>query len=154
MKKILLIFQRLKHPRVRKRLKIALSVYAIGFLLAIAFKVVYDIGFFNARALDDEKMAKLRSSISREKAVLTIESAQRIVSGALKENPRDPKTVVTRIIGHDPKLSSIVIENNQQQRVAWIIDMRLFFVGDLLDAAGYNLTESAARRHNVNNAGY
>lgn len=145
--------KKLKNPRVRKRLKIALSVYAVGILLAITFKIVYDIGYFNARALESEKKAK-RQSIPSVNVVLNKQSAQRIVSGALKENPANPKTIVRRIISHDRDASSIVIEKNQVKKVAWIVDMRLFFIGDIFDTTGYNLTKAVERKHNINNAGY
>lgn len=152
--KFSVFIKKLKNPRVRKRLKIALSVYGIGILLGIAFKVVYDIGYFNAQALDNEKMEKLRELSSYKPVALTEQFVQRIVSGALKEDPANPETVVERIISHNRKLSSIVIKKNNVKRVAWIIDMRLFFVGDILDAKGYNLTKAVERKHNINNASY
>jgi len=146
--KLSVFIKRLKHPRVRKRLKIALSVYATIIILGISFKTVYNIGFFNARALEDEKRAK-RNPTPFIRRVMTKEYAQGIVSSALKEDPTNPKTIVERISSSNRKLSSIVIKNNGVRKVAWIIDMRLFFVGDLLDEGGYNLTKAVERKHNI-----
>ena len=84
--------------------------------------------------------------------VLTMESAQRIVSGALKEDPTNPKTIVTQIIDNNHKLATIIIENNKLKKIAWIIDMHLFFTGDLFNDAGYNLTVGIEQQHNINRA--
>ena len=80
------------------------------------------------------KMIKTLSYLVRI-PVLTMESAQRIVSGALKEDPTNPKTIVDQIIDNNHKLSTIIIENNKLKKIAWIIDMRLFFTGDLFNDA-------------------
>lgn len=150
---ISIFIKKLSHPRVRRRLKIALSVYAVAIVLGLTGKLVYDIGYFNAQALENEKKAKL-PAISIKREVLSIEAAQRIVSGALKENRTQPQTVVHQIIDNNPKLSTIIIKNNNIKKVAWIIDMRLFFTGDLFNEEGYNLTKGIERQHNINNAGY
>ncbi len=144
--------KKLKNPRVRKRLKIALSVYAIGIMLAIGSKVVYDIGYFNALALDKEKKAKRYSPAA--KVVLTTEYAQRIVSGALKEDPANPQTIVERISSNNRDVAAIVIKSGSVKQVGWIVDMRLFFVGDIFDGTGYNLTKAIERKHGINDAGY
>jgi len=146
--KFSIFIKRLKHPRVRKRLKIALSVYATIIILGISFKTVYNIGFFNARALEDEKRAK-RNPTPFIRRVMTKEYAQSIVSSALKEDSTNPKTIVERVSSSNRKLSSIVIKNDGVRKVAWIIDMRLFFVGDLFDEGGYNLTKAVERKHNI-----
>ncbi len=153
MKKLAVVIKKFKNPRVRKRLKIALSVYAVGVILGITFKVVYDIGYFNALAFDEEKLAKRQSS-PRINTELNKQSAQRIVTGALQENPANPQTIVNRILGHNRDATSIVIEKNKVKKIAWIIDKRWFFVGDIFDATGYNLSDAAERKHNINNAGY
>jgi hypothetical protein len=149
--KFSVFIKRLKNPRVRKRLKIALSVYAVAIILGISFKTVYNIGYFNAKALDDEKRAK-RNPTPFIQRVMTKQYAQRIVSSVLKEDPANPKTIVERISSNSRKLSSIVIKNNGVKKVAWIIDMRLFFVGDLLDEGGYSLTKAGERKHNITNS--
>ncbi|MCK9395818.1 MAG: hypothetical protein M0Q44_09535 [Methylobacter sp.] len=140
------IIKKLSNPRVRRRLKIGLSVYAGMAVLGLLFKIVYDIGYFNAQSLKDDKNAELPNT----HPVLTMESAQRIVSGALKEDPANPKTIVDQIINNNQKLSTVIIENNKLKRIAWIIDMRLFFTGDLFNNEGYNLTEGIERQHNIN----
>lgn len=144
--KIRIIIKKLSNPRVRRRLKIGLCVYAGVVMLGLMFKLVYDIGYFNAQSLKNDKNAELPVTYP----VLTIEFAQRIVSGALKEDPTNPKTVVDQIIDNDHKLSTIIIENNKLKRIAWIIDMRLFFTGDLFNNEGYNLTEGIEHHHNIN----
>ena len=149
--KLSIFIKRLKHPRVRKRLKIALSVYAAVIILGISFKTIYNIGYFNAKALDDEKRAK-RNPTPFVQRVMTRESAQRIVSSALKEDPLNPQTIVERISNNNRKLSSIVIKNKGVKKVAWIIDMRLFFMGDILDEGGYSLTKAVERKHNITNS--
>jgi hypothetical protein len=83
---------------------------------------------------------------------MTKESAQRIVSSALKEDPLNPQTIVERISNNNRKLSSIVIKNKGVKKVAWIIDMRLFFMGDILDEGGYSLTKAVERKHNITNS--
>jgi hypothetical protein len=150
--KFSIFIKKLSNPRVRKRLKIALSVYGVAIVLAVTGKLVYDVGYFNAQADENEKKAKLPPPIKHEE--LTIESAQRIVSGALKEDPIHPKTIVNQIVDHNRKVSAIIIENNKLKKVAWIIDMRLFFTADLFNEEGYNLTQGLERQHNINNAGY
>jgi hypothetical protein len=78
-----------------------------------------------------------------------MESAQRIVSGALKEDPNNPKTIVNQIIDNNQKLSTIIIENNKLKKIAWIIDMRLFFTGDLFNEEGYNLIDGLEHQYNI-----
>ncbi len=145
--KIRVIVKKLSNPRVRRRLKIGLSVYGVVIMVGLMFKLVYDIGYFNAQSLKNDKNAE--QSITT-RPVLTMESAQRIVSGALKEDPANPKTIVDQIIDNNQKLSTIVIENNKLKNIAWIIDMRLFFTGDLFNDQGYNLTEGIESQHNIN----
>ncbi len=144
------IIKKLSNPRVRRRLKIGLSVYGILIMLGLMFKVVYDIGYFNAQSLKNDKNAELAIT----HPVLTMESAQRIVSGALKEDPTNPKTIVTQIINNNQKLAIIIIESNKLKRIAWIIDMRLFFTGDRFNNEGYNLTEGIEHQHNINRGNY
>lgn len=143
--KIRFILKRLSNPRIKRRLKIALCIWFGGILLAILFKVVYDIGFFDAQSLKDEEIAALPTA----NPVLTIEAAQRIVSGALKEDPNNPETIVDQIVNNDPRLATVVIEKSKVQKVAWIIDMRLFFAGELFNDAGYNLNEGIEKQYNL-----
>jgi len=137
--------KRLSHPRVRRRLKIGLSVWGVAIIISLIAKLAYDIGYFKAQSLIEEKL----SQIPVTHQVLTLESAQRIVSSALKEDINNPKTIVTNIIDNNNKLSTVIIENNNQRKIGWIIEMRLFFVGDLLNDNGYNLTESIELQHNI-----
>ena len=140
--KFSVFIKRLKHPQVRRRLKIGLSVWGVAILLGVLFKAVYDIGYFKAQSLIDNKNA----TIPNVRQVLTMEIAQRIVTGALKEDPSSPKTLVTQIMDNDQKLASILIENNKQKKIAWIIDLHLFFTGDLYNDKGYNLTEAIEKQ--------
>jgi len=137
--------RKLSHPRVRRRLKIGLSVWAVAIFISLVCKLVYDIGYFNAQSLIDEKNAAARVG----RSVLTLELAQRIVSGALKEDTRNPKTIVSQIINNDQKVSTIMIESNQQKKIGWIIDLRLFFTGDVFNDNGYNLTEALEQQYNI-----
>ncbi|MDD2739118.1 MAG: hypothetical protein PHR94_09300 [Methylomonas lenta] len=140
--------QRLSHPRVRRRLKIGLSVWGVMIVISLICKIAYDIGHFKAQSFISDK----NTTTTTTRQVLTNEYAQRVVSGALKEDPNNPKTIVTQVVDNNQKLSTIIIENNKQQRIAWIIDMRLFFMGDLFNDNGYNLTESIEHQHNINNS--
>jgi len=144
--KIRVIIKKLSNPRVRRRLKTALSVSGSVILIGLTFKLGYDIGYFDAQSLENDKNAELPTI----QPVLTMESAQRIVSGALKEDPSNPKTIVDQIIDNNHKLSTIIIENNKQKKIAWIIDMHLFFTDDLFNDEGYNLTEGIEYQHNIN----
>lgn len=144
--KVRVIIKKLSNPRIRRRLKIGLSVYGVVIIIGLLFKLVYDIGYFNAQSLRNDTNTELAITHSE----LTMESAQRIVSGALKEDPTNPKTIVDQIIDSNHKLSTVIIENNKLKKIAWIIDMRLFFTGDLYNDAGYNLTEGFERQHNIN----
>lgn len=146
--KIRFIIKRLSNPRVRRRLKIGLSVFGGAILLVLAFKTVYDIGYFDAQSLENAKNAELPTT----QPVLTMESAQRIVTGALKEDPTNPKTIVIQIIDNNHKLATIIVENNKLNKIAWIIDMHLFFTGDLFNDAGYNLTTGMEQQHNIKRA--
>lgn len=146
--KIRVIIKRLSNPRVRRRLKIGLSVFGGAILLVLAFKTVYDIGYFDAQSLENAKNAELPTT----QPVLTMESAQRIVTGALKEDPTNPKTIVIQIIDNNHKLATIIVENNKLNKIAWIIDMHLFFTGDLFNDAGYNLTTGMEQQHNIKRA--
>ncbi|MEQ1635078.1 MAG: hypothetical protein ABL903_00210 [Methylococcales bacterium] len=143
---ILVNLKRLSNPRVRRRLKIGLSVWAGVMLLGVSYKLVYDVGYFDAHALKNEKLAALPVTQS----TLTMDSAQRIVTAALQEEVSNPKTIVTQIIDDNPKLSTIMIEHNQQKKVAWIVDMRLFFVADVFNNEGYNLTKGYEQHYGVN----
>ena len=140
--KFSVLIKRLKHPQVRRRLKIGLSVWGVAILLSVLFKIVYDIGYFKAQS----KMDNNNTAIPNVRQVLTMEAAQRIVTGALKEDTSSPKTIVTQILENDQKLASIIIENNRQKKVAWIIDLHLFFTGDLYNDKGYNLTEAIEKQ--------
>ena len=115
-------------------------------MLSMTLKIVYDIGYFDAQSLENDKNAELPTT----QPVLTMESAQRIVSGALKEDPTNPQTIVDQIIDNNYKLATIIIENNKVKKIAWIIYMHLLFTGDLFNDAGYNLTESIEQQHNIN----
>ncbi|MDD2759342.1 MAG: hypothetical protein PHH11_03490 [Methylomonas sp.] len=139
------IVRKLSHPRVRRRLKIGLSIWAIAIIIGLTFKLAYDIGYFKAQSLIDAKNA----STPANRPVLTMELAQRIVSGALMEDTGNPKTIVRQIINNDQKVSTIIIESNNQKKIAWIIDMRLFFSGDLFNNNGYNLTEALEQQYNI-----
>ncbi len=94
MSKIRFIIKRLSNPRVRRRLKIGLSVYGCIILLCLVSKLSYDIGYFNAEALKQERNAQLPTT----NPVLTIEKAKQIVAGALKEDPSNPQTLVIQLI--------------------------------------------------------
>jgi hypothetical protein len=115
-------------------------------MMGVMLKLVYDIGYFNAQSLKNDKNVELPTT----RPVLTMESAQRIVSGALIEDPANPKTIVSQIIDNNQKLSTIIIENNKLRKIAWIVDMRLFFTGDIFNAEGYNLTEGLEHQYNIN----
>ena len=142
---ILANLKRLSNPRVRRRLKVALSIWASLIILGISHKVVYDVGYFDASSLESAKNAS--APFIRPK--LTIKAAQNIVAGALKEDPNNPNTIVTQIVGDNHKLSTIIIENNQQKKVAWIIDMRLFFTADVFNKDGYNLTKGFEQQYEI-----
>lgn len=142
---LIILIKRLSHPRVQKRLKIGLTVWAIAITIALICKLFYDIGYFKAQSVMDDKNA----AIPLTRHFLDFETAQKIVSGALKEELYNPKTRVIQIINNDSKLSTIIVENNYQKHIAWIIDMRLFFIGDLLNDNGYNLTEAMEKQHNI-----
>lgn len=144
--KFSVFIKRLSHPRVRRRLKIGLTVWGVAILIALIFKVAYDIGYFKAQSLINDKNA----AIPVTRPLLTMESAQRIVSGALKEDPNNPKTIVNQVVDNNQKLSTIIIENNKQKKIAWIIEMRLFFAGDLFNDQGYNLTQSIEHQYDIN----
>jgi hypothetical protein len=144
-KKIRDIRKKLSNPRIRRRLKIALSVWFGGIILGVLFKVVYDIGYFDAQSLKNAENAELPTA----NPVLTMESAQHIVSGALKEDPNNPTTVVDQIVNNDYRLSTIIIENNKIKKIAWIIDLRLFFSCELYNDQGYNLNEGIERQYNI-----
>ena len=143
--KIRIIKKRLSNPRVRRRLKIAFSLTGGVIMIGLTFKLGYDIGYFDAQSLENDQNAEL-STVQPE---LTMESAQRIVSGALNEDPTTPKTIVDEIIDNHHKLSTIIIENNKLKKIAWIIDMRLFFTGDLFNDQGINLTEGIEHQHTI-----
>jgi len=114
-------------------------------LLGVVFKLAYDIGYFDAQSVEVQRNAG--QLIGRP--TLTIESAQQIVTGALKEDPTNPLTKVTKIVDDNQKLATIIIEYNKLSKVAWIIDMRLFFTGDIFNDAGYNLTEGIEKQNNI-----
>lgn len=143
--KFKVFIRKLSSPRVRRRLKIGLSVWGVAILIGLIFKLAYDIGYFKAQSLINDKIAALPNT----RSTLTMDYAQRIVSGALKEDINNPKTIVSQIIDNNQKLATIIIEINQQKRVGWIIDMRLFFTGDLFNDNGYNLTTAIEQQHNI-----
>ncbi|MEY4719691.1 MAG: hypothetical protein RL563_2309 [Pseudomonadota bacterium] len=147
---LFIFIKRLSHPRVKKRLKIGLALWAVFFIIVLIAKISYDIGYFKAQSVIDEKNA----AISGGRQFLDIETAQKIVSGALKEDLYNPKTRVVQIINNDSKLSTIIIENNYRKNIAWIIDRHLFFNGDLLNDNGYNLTEAMQKQHNIQGNNY
>jgi len=137
--------KKLKNPRVRRRLKIGLSVWGIAIILSLICKIAYDIGQFKAQSVINDKI----SAIPASHTILTQEAAQRIVSGALKEDPNNPKTIVVQVIDNNQKVSTVIIQNNQEKRIAWIVDMHLFFIGNLFNSNGYNLTEALEKQHNI-----
>ena len=145
MKKIRRIIKKLSNPRVRRRLKIGLSLLGGAILFAVILKIVYDIGYFDAQSLKNAKSNE--QPIAR--TALTLESAQHIVTNALKEDASIPKTIVDEIVNNNNNnLVPIIVENNKVKKVAWIINMRLFFVGDLFNDQGLNLTEGIQRQRN------
>ena len=145
MKKIRRIIKKLSNPRVRRRLKIGLSILVGAILFAVILKVVYDVGSFDAQSLKNAKNAEQPVAHT----VLKLESAQVIVTNALKEDASSPKTIVDEIVNNNNNnLVPIIVENNKVKKVAWIINMRLFFIGDLLNDQGLNLTEGIERQRN------
>lgn len=142
---LFVFIKRLSHPQVKKRLKIGLSMWGLAIMLALTSKISYDIGYFKAQSVIDEKNAPIAGA----RQFLDFETAQRTVSGALKEDLYNPKTRVVQIIENDSKLSTIIIENNYRKNIAWIIDKRLYFNGDLLNDNGYNLTEAMQKQHDI-----
>lgn len=142
--KMLFIIKKLSNHRVRRRLKIAITGFFGTIVLSIIFKIVYDVGYFNAQALKSD------NNVLVTHLEITKEYAQRIVSGALKEDTSNPKTTVDKIIDNNQQLSTIIIKNNNVKRIAWIIDMRLFFIGDILNDEGYNLTKGIELQHDIN----
>jgi len=145
MNRIRFVVKRLSNPRVRRRLKIAVCIWFGGIFLAVLFKVFYDIGYFEAQSLEHDKLA----SLPHTTPVLTLENAQHIVSGALKEDPSNPKTVVDQIIHKNHRISAVIIENNRLKKIAWIIDMHLLFIGELLSDDGNNLNEGIEHQYNI-----
>jgi len=143
--KFSVLVKRLKHPQVRRRLKIGLSVWGVAIMLGLLLKFTYDIGYFKARSLVNDRNA----AVQNVRQVLTMESAQRIVTGALKEDPSSPKTIVTQVVDSDQSLATVIVENNKQKKIAWIIDLRLFFTGALYNDKGYNLTESIEHQYDI-----
>jgi len=144
--KIRIIIKKLSNPRVRRRLKIGLSVFGGAIMLGLTFKIVYDIGYFDAQSLENAKtLSYLLHNQCWQWNLLNV-----LVSGALKEDPTNPKTIVAQIIDNNHKLATIIIENNKAKKIAWIIDMHLFFTGDLFNDAGYNLTVGIEQQHNIN----
>jgi len=118
-------------------------------VIGLTFKLAYDIGYFNAQSIKDTKNADLPTV----RPVLTVETAQRIVTGALKEDPGNPKTIVQKVIDDNQQLATIMIESDKLKKVAWIINMRLFFVGDLFNDDGFNLTEGIEKQNNIYHGG-
>ena len=139
------IIKRLSNPRVRRRLKIAIFIWFGGIILGVMLKAVYDIGYFDAQSLENDKLAELPTS----EPVLTLESAQYIVSGALKEDPSNPKTIVDQVININHRLYAVIIENNKIKKIAWILDMHLLFTGELFSDDGNNLNEGIERQYNI-----
>lgn len=137
--------KRLSNPRVRRRLKIGLSVWFGIMLLGASYKVIYDIGYFDAQSLETTRYSKTPFVYPKQ----TIESAQRIVTGALKEDFSNPSTLVVQVIDNNYKLSTIIIENNKQRKIAWIIDMRFFFTADVYNNEGYNLTKGFEQYYKI-----
>lgn len=138
--------KKLSNPRVRWRLKVGLSVWALVITMSMISKLAYDIGYFKAQSQVNDKIAALPAA----QAELSIATAQRIVSGALKEDVNNPKTIVRRVVENDKDLSIVIIETNKKKRIGWIINMHLFFTGSLYSDNGYNLTESMERHYRLN----
>ena len=115
-------------------------------LLGVSYKVVYDVGYFDARKLDDAKNAAQPLIVEK----LTLEGAQQVVSGALKEDPNNPQTIVLKVIDDNYNLSTILIEKDKQQNIAWIVNSRLFFVTDILTHDGLNLTKGFELQYEIN----
>jgi hypothetical protein len=145
--KIRFIIKRLSNPRVRWRLKVAFSGMAGVIVIGLILVIVYNIGTFNVHSLNNAN----NTESSNIRQVLTMEIAQRIVSGALKEDSANPKTTVNKIINDNQNLSTVIIENDKIKKVAWIIDMQLFYTGDVLNNEGYNLTEGIYNHYIANN---
>jgi hypothetical protein len=144
--KFRVIVKRLSNPRIKRRLKIAVFIWFGGIGLAILFKVIYDIGYFDAQSLMNQKVSEFPTTVP----VLTIESAQRIVTGALKEDPSNPQTIVEQVLVDDHRFSTIIIENNGIKKIGRIIDMRFFFSCELYNDEGYNLNEGIEHQYDLN----
>lgn len=137
--------KRLSNPRVRRRLKIGLSVWFGIMLLGASYKIVYDIGSFDAKSLDSAK----NSGATVVYPKLSLEAAQKIVTGALREDFSNPTTLVVQIVDDNYELATIIIESNQQRKIAWIINMRLFFIADVFNNEGYNLTKGFEQYYQI-----
>lgn len=143
--KIRVIVKRLKNPRVKRRLKIFLSVLSSLIVSGLILKTVYDIGYFDAKSLEHDKIVQLPNTTP----TLTTDTAQRIVTNALKEDPSNPGTVVKRIIKKNDGLWAVIVENNKIKKVGWILDRHMFFLGDLYNEDGYDLNEGIEKQYEV-----
>jgi hypothetical protein len=147
---VLINLKRLSNPRVRRRLKIGLSVWFGVMLWGFSYKIVYDIAYFDAKALENNKNA-VKNPVLSEK--LTLESAQHLVTRALNEDPSNLKTIVNEVIADDNKLSTLIITTNNQREIAWIIDKRLFFKADVFNQESYNLTKGYEQHYQIKHEG-
>lgn len=137
--------KKLSNPRVRRRLKIGLGLWLGLMMLGASYKVVYDIGYFDAQSLDSNKNDDTPFVYPK----LSLEAAQRIVTGALREDFSNPATKVEQVVDNNFKLATIVIEHNKQRKIAWIIDMRLFFMADIYNKEGFNLTKGFEQYYQI-----
>jgi len=143
--KIRVIVKRLKNPRVKRRLKIFLSVLSSLIVSGLILKAVYDIGYFDAKSLENDKIAELPNTVP----TLTTDTAQRIVAGSLKEDPNNPNTVVKRIIKKNDGLWAVIVEKDNIKKVGWILDMHMFFLGELYNEDGYDLNKGIEKQYEI-----
>lgn len=129
--------------RVRYRLKIGGVVLAVFVLLCVTFKVGHDVGYYHSHALtvSPDNLALLPSS------EISLREAQSIVSGALKEDGLNPKTVVDKILDSNNKLLSIVVLKEGRREIAWVLNRRFYFSGDLYSSDGYNVTDGLVKQY-------
>lgn len=137
--------KRLSNPRVRRRLGIGLGVWLGIILFGSSYKIVYDIGNFDAKSLEHEE--KPTDSLAPIK--LTLETAQKIVTGALNEDFSSPKTRVIQVVDDSSKLATILIDSDKRLKIAWIYDLHLFFIGDVFNDQGVNLTKGFEKHFDI-----
>lgn len=144
MQKIKKLIKKLRHPQVRRRMKMAIIIWLSLLFGCVTFKIGLDLGHFQEAA---HKKILLGNESHEPSPLITTGKAQQVVSTCLNESPYTPKTQVKSVLKNDLMMTPIIVERDSIKKIGWILSGRYYMEGPIINEHGDNLTELYAKQY-------